>query len=281
MIKDAYKKELCLKGICSIEDNNSEDVFKVQEWLNLLRFNSSSWHISLEVDGDFGPMTERAVKAYLRLLDNNSKPVEDYSGIVDDMYFETLCWPLLKAFATDIENRSSGGSTVRESIVEAAYAHLSANPRELFNKNMGPWVRSYMDGKDGVDQLWCVGVYQTIVDQGMSMHDLDFRRQMPHTVGCDDIGNHGLRHNRLIRNSVLREADDITKLVQPGDAFLSLKAGNDWTHIGLIVEVHQGFFVTVEGNSNSDGSRNGYELCQRDRNYMTKKNLDVFQLAIE
>ena len=51
------------------------------------------------------------------------------------------------------------------------------------------------------------------------------------------------------------------------------------THTGLITEVHDGYFITIEGNTNDEGSREGYEVCQRRRDY-NRQNLDVFSLGV-
>ena len=31
------------------------------------------------------------------------------------------------------------------------------NPREIGGQNMGPWVRLYMDGREGAEFPWCAG----------------------------------------------------------------------------------------------------------------------------
>lgn len=52
-----------------------------------------------------------------------------------------------------------------------------------------------------------------------------------------------------------------------GCLFAYTKEGH--THIGFVRGVHEsaGQFLTVEGNTNDDGSREGYEVAKRDRPY--------------
>jgi hypothetical protein len=52
---------------------------------------------------------------------------------------------------------------------------------------------------------------------------------------------------------------------QVGDLFLVPKAGGGYQHVGLVVEVGSGWVGTNEGNTNDEGSREGYEVCRRVR----------------
>lgn len=53
---------------------------------------------------------------------------------------------------------------------------------------------------------------------------------------------------------------------QPGDIFLLLRAGGKSAfHTGFVTSVGSLFFGTVEGNSNSFGSPEGYEVIRRKR----------------
>ena len=53
----------------------------------------------------------------------------------------------------------------------------------------------------------------------------------------------------------------------PGDIFLNRKTSTDWTHTGIVTEVGDGWFRTIEGNTNDEGSREGYEACARTRGF--------------
>lgn len=71
-----------------------------------------------------------------------------------------------------------------------------------------------------------------------------------------------------------------------GDQFFSFKdrthermrisyTGTDWTHTGFVTMFNKDFFDTIEGNTNDDGNREGYEVCARTRGY---KNEDFIKL---
>ena len=51
----------------------------------------------------------------------------------------------------------------------------------------------------------------------------------------------------------------------PGDIFI-MSFGHGTGHTGFVTDIHiNGTFDTIEGNSNSDGSREGYEVCRHCR----------------
>jgi hypothetical protein len=49
---------------------------------------------------------------------------------------------------------------------------------------------------------------------------------------------------------------------------------SDWTHTGIVVSTSAETFKTIEGNTNDDGSREGYEVCARTRGY---SNMDFIK----
>ncbi|THU34237.1 CHAP domain-containing protein [Niastella caeni] len=53
---------------------------------------------------------------------------------------------------------------------------------------------------------------------------------------------------------------------QPGDVFI-MDYGKGTGHTGLVEKVNEdGTIDTIEGNTNDEGSREGYEVCRRKRN---------------
>ena len=112
------------------------------------------------------------------------------------------------------------------------------------------------------------------MDQAYSTIGKDFRSIMPHSYSCDMVGNHGLRSGRLIRNSDLRKNG---QLARKGDIFLRVRTPYDWVHTGLVLEIDGDWMHTIEGNTNDEGLREGFEVCQRMRNFK-RENLDVFKV---
>ena len=268
MKKTDYKKELVIKATQKRRgtNNNTKDVRKIQSWLSLYAITHPSAGTATGIDGDFGPATERAVKNYQK-----SKDIVP-SGMVTQALFDQLCAPMKEAFETPLQS-----THLRDLVLEVAQNHVNAHPRELIIKgqsNSGPWVRSYMDGKDGALWFWCMGFVQTIIDQAASEQGKKFTDLMPQTVSCDIVGDAGLKQGILHRNSQLKNNPS---LIKPGDIFLIKKSRLDWTHTGIIIDIDGDTIETIEGNTNHQGSRNGVAAMKRTRNFR-KSNIDTFSI---
>lgn len=78
---------------------------------------------------------------------------------------------------------------------------------------------------------------------------------VPRTADCDSLLGWARRKNCLKRTDP-----------KPGDIFLVLKSDDDAIHTGIVVKaLANGQVLTWEGNTNNDGSREGYRVCQRRR----------------
>lgn len=65
--------------------------------------------------------------------------------------------------------------------------------------------------------------------------------------------------------------------VKPGYQFI-LDLGKGEGHTGVVesIDVQTGNLHTIEGNSNNDGSRDGYEVCRQSKRHMTDRALIGF-----
>jgi hypothetical protein len=62
-----------------------------------------------------------------------------------------------------------------------------------------------------------------------------------------------------------RKAEFRATTPQPGDIFI-MDFGKGTGHTGIVEKVNEDDTIsTIEGNTNSDGSREGYEVCRRTR----------------
>lgn len=266
MIKTQYRKEI------SLEENLSKGaqgagVKKVQEWLNLWRYVDPQWRFIIAVDGDFGDQTDKAIRLFQQQYGLTA------DGVVGAKTYWKLTEPMIKAFT-----RIKDVTTLRDLIVAYAKQHLANRPRELNNSNNGPWVRAYMDGNEGKDWAWCMGFVQTILDQAfhtLNGGDVTFQSIMPKTYSCDIVGEYGRREKKLLLHSDVKGSP---KKITAGDIFLKVKSANDWVHTGIITEVENKLIHTIEGNTNDEGVREGFEVCQRIRD-ISKENLDIFKVA--
>ncbi|MBO9203872.1 MULTISPECIES: peptidoglycan-binding domain-containing protein [Niastella] len=265
MKKSQYEKEIIISKTCQ-KGSKGNDVKKIQEWLNIHAIQAGGPNSATSIDSDFGPATELAVKNFQ--LANQ----QDQTGIVDDEGFRRLCMPMIDAYKTTVF-----GSGFRDLVIKVANNHYERKPMELQmngTQNLGPWVRSYCQGNEGNDWLWCMGFVQTIFDQAASGMGKDFTTLMPLTYSCDVVAMYGKQQANLISYNQVR--NDPSQ-VKPGDIFLVQKTINDWIHTGIIVNVSGDCFETLEGNTNTDGSSNGIGVFKRTRNFLRSK-LDVFSI---
>lgn len=268
MKKNKYLKELNIPNTQRRNGNNNsrKEVRKIQSWLCLQERMNPGIGSMTKVDGDFGPATEIAVKNFQKFIGVTQ------NGIVSKSLFDKLVKPLKNAFEGATKHHS-----MRHTIVGVARQHLEELPFELKingESNSGPWVRSYMDGHEGQWWFWCMGFVQAIIDQAFTLHDKNFKTMMPLTYSCDTVGVRAIETDALVRNYKIRENPS---LIQSGDIMLIRKAHLDWTHTAIIIDVDSDTFTTIEGNTNTEGSRNGDGVYMRVRNFR-KSKLDVFSI---
>lgn len=214
----------------------------VQEWLCINGVNT-------KIDGDFGPATEAAVKTF------QAKKGLPVSGKVTPDTFKALVTPMLNVMALTASNQS-----FRNNLVSYAKAYLKEHPVEAGGQNMGPWVRYFMDGRQGEDFPWCAGFVTYVMRQ--VANDKGEACPVERTYSCDVLGYTARKAGTLVRGN----SGNLSK-VKAGDIFLVRKTPSDWTHTGFVIEANPEHVVTIEGNTNDEGSREGYEVCKRIRAY--------------
>jgi hypothetical protein len=154
------------------------------------------------------------------------------------------------------------GATLGRMTVAYARQHLAQRPREVGGENRGPWVRLYMDGNEGADWLWCSG-FATFV-QRQAAATLGVPVPVARTFSCDDLA-HGAK-----RATCFVAGCPDSHRITPGSLFLVQKTASDWQHVGIVTSAERDAFHTIEGNTNDDGAREGYEVCERVRSYERK-----------
>ncbi|MCF2219896.1 CHAP domain-containing protein [Chryseobacterium sp. PS-8] len=269
MKKNQYLKELSITNTQKRNGSNNKksDVEKIQSWLCLQEMAHPGIGTMTAIDGDFGNATETAVNHFQKFIGATQ------NGILDQQVFSELCKKVKVAFENVLPN-----STIRKTIIDVAQNHVKQNPSELVIRNQsnsGPWVRTYMNGNEGINWFWCMGFVQTILDQAFSLHQKNIFDIMPLTFSCDTVGMKAIEKNALIRN---KEIQKNPELVKPGDVVLIRKSQYDWIHTAIVIEVGTDTFTTIEGNTDINGSSNGTGVFKRVRNFR-KNTLDVFSLS--
>lgn len=132
----------------------------------------------------------------------------------------------------------------------AQLASLLLFIREKTNRNDGPWVEAILriTGNER-GSPWCaafVTFVLTIVNGGTS--------PLPTTASCQTLLDCGRKNGWL------------TTEPDQGDVFLVLNAEGHAHHTGFVAsQPRDGHVDTVEGNTNDDGSREGYGVFARQR----------------
>jgi peptidoglycan hydrolase-like protein with peptidoglycan-binding domain len=245
--------ELELQAAVSRGDNG-DDVRRVQEWLCLDGY-------AVKLDGDFGPATEAAVRSF---QSDNGLAVD---GVVSLDTFARLVAPMqaaLRPIAVD-------GQSLGALVVAYAAQHLAQRPREVGGDNCGPWVRLYMAGHDGKEWCWCAGFACFCLKQAAAA--LGVPPPIASSFSCDTLGTAAKQAGTLLDGG---DAATAARLAQGSFLLVRRPTGGGWHHTGIVTATQAEICSTIEGNSNDDGSRNGYEVVAHTRGY---PNLDFIQLG--
>jgi hypothetical protein len=222
-------------------------VKNIQEWLNFHGVNVS-------IDNDFGPATETGVRAF-----QQQKGLEA-DGKVGPITYAELVAPMMRA----LQPCQTPASSYAETVKAFALQHCAEHPIEIGGDNCGPWVRLYMKGNEGAAWYWCAGFVSFILAQAANF--LGRATPISGSFSCDALAEQAKHAGLYLSGS------DVSKMnPKPGcSIFLVARTPGDWSHTGLVTDFSADHFTTVEGNTNDEGSRNGYEVCSRIRGYTGK-----------
>ena len=76
-------------------------------------------------------------------------------------------------------------ASLEDAVIRVARQHIAEKPVEMGGNNMGPWVRLYMQGQQGKEQLWCAGFVCLMVAQ--AARDLKIPLPFKRQVGVDAL----------------------------------------------------------------------------------------------
>lgn len=238
-------------------------VKRVQEWLTLHGFGT-------EIDGDFGPATEIAVNSF-RIAQGLP-----FTTVVDLACWEALVAPLARAEAP----LDPGTRIFGDAVLEIAGRWLANKAREVGGDNRGPWVRQ---ASRGIDQStvgffpWCQ-VYA-------STPWIRASRELGLPPPFDLVDGNGVVSayvpwvvNQARRAHRFARGEDVGR-VPPGAMFFvpgTVEGRPSHIHVGLVVSDDGDVIRTNEGNTNSAGGSNGYEVAAR---FRRKSSLDFGLLS--
>lgn len=212
----------------------------------------------LSIDGSFGAATAATVRKF------QTKSRLAPSGIVDEATWHALTQPITRA----IRPLTTTAETYAQRVVAAARQHVKEHPMEVGGQNRGPWVRLYMNGKEGADWPWCAGFVSYVLAQASEGLKVD-KNPLKATASCDILAAQAMKKGILLTEADILQDPAKRSLIRPGTIFLvkAKTADVDYIHTGIVTVVDDEYFETAEGNTNDNGDRDGYEVCRRLRSY--------------
>ena len=250
-------KELVLSGVVKKGDNGT-NVKRVQEWLSLRGFGTG-------IDSDFGPATEHCVKDFQQA---NHLSV---TGIVDQVTYSSLVSPLKAALqAIPV----TPNDKLPDLVLKYAQQHLDQKPLEMGGDNRGPWVRVYMDGHEGTEWKWCAGFVTFILEQAC----LTLNCSMPiaGSFACNELAQQAKDKHLFVRSNDIANGSVSWQSLNSCCIFL-VRKNSQWSPTGFVCQPDEDPFSTIEGNTNDEGSANGYEVCERTRSLSEKDFIRIPQ----
>ncbi len=252
---ESAEAETAFPGELSIDNGKAaktkQQVRRVQEWLHLHGF-------ATPVDGNFGESTKTQLARF------QEKKGRVPTGKLDEETWTLLVAPMLRALArTD----PAPGTSLQEAMTKVALQHIAQMPREVGGQNRGPWVRLYMAGNQGDDQLWCAGFVCFIAAQ--AARDLKTQPPFRRQVGVDALVADAIGSERFIDGASLDPSRRSSK-IPPGSIYVVRKSKENWTHCGIVNSLAETTFDTLEGNTSIDGGNNGTVAMEGNRSYDNK-----------
>jgi len=212
----------------------------------------------IDVDGDFGPQTFKAVKQYQATRrDQNGNPLE-IDGKVG-----SITWAVMFGEPTIIVTQEPANDFLKEAL-KVAVSQLGVMEKPL-GSNRGPEVDKYLASVGlGPGQFWCMAFVYYCFNK--AAEKLDRNNPLVKTGHCMTHWN-STKGKKIIASNAVNNPT----LVKPGQIFI-INTGGSSGHTGIVEKLEGGFLHTIEGNSNTSGSRNGIGVFRLVSRKITKIN---------
>lgn len=204
---------------------------------------------NVAVDGKFGSETASAVKLFQTLnRDKHNKPLEA-DGIVGALTWESL-------FDVLFQPDASASSDLLCEALSFAQSQIGVMEKPV-GSNRGAEVQKYQ-ASVGIPpgSFWCAAFVYFCFNEAAKKTGT--ANPLFKTGGC-------LEHwNKSQADKIkAKDAQNDPSLVKPGCIFI-IDHGNGHGHTGIVKRVEGGRLITIEGNSNPNGSSNGIGVFELD-----------------
>lgn len=217
-------------------------------------------------DGDYGDRTTSAVRLFqARAEDAPGEPLE-IDGIVGPRTWRALFRPL----AAGADEPASPASGLAAAALAVARGEVGVREQPP-GSNRGPEVDLYLSavGAGLLGQPWCMAFVYWCFSQAARRLGVD--NPAPRTAGVIASWNEA-RDVAAARIVTAAEARRDPAGVTPGMVFY-IDTGGGAGHAGFVADVIDGRLVTIEGNTNDGGSREGIGVFLRSRRRIEAINL--------
>ncbi len=217
------------------------------------------------IDGDFGPETYRAVRAFQsQNLDQHGQPLA-VDGLAGPITWWSLTHPkpvILTPSAVDYGTMpplEAGGSTLGRAALGAAIGELNAGACEQGGNNCGPWVKKYLTPAGLLEgNSWCASFVSWCYLQASGGD----KSKMPFAY-CP--GARALL--REFKGKGMGYAPNSGYEPKPGDIVVWWREKlNGWLgHVGLVHQLKDGMLYTIEGNKSPNVQGFSYVFSRMDK----------------
>ncbi len=228
-------------------EKDKEIVKAIQNQLNLTSCGP------VNPDGDFGEITESAVKLFQsRHADSTGTPLKA------DGQIGQITWATLFGTQTLPSDNTAPSSLLKEAL-KVAISQIGVV--ESGGPNRGPEVDIYLKsvGLDaaGNNYSWCAAfVYWSFKKASAN---LNITNPLYKTAGCIKHWDNATC-SKLNITAALKDPSKI----KPGFIFI-IDHGKGLGHTGIVESVEGGYLTTIEGNTNPGMSSNGYGVFRLNR----------------
>jgi hypothetical protein len=219
----------------------------------------------LNVDGNFGPKTYQAVRAFQAgNLDQHGQPL-----VVDGQVGPLTWWSLnnpkpviVTPTAVDYSTLpppEAGGSVAGRAALAAAIGELKAGAGEVGGNNMGPWVKKYLAPAGlGEGESWCASFVSWCFLQASG----GSKSTMPFAY-CPGARN----LLEEFKEKGWASGPNSGYQPKPGDIVVWWRESlGSWKgHVGFVHSVKEGMLYTIEGNKSPNVQGFSYVLSRMDK----------------
>jgi hypothetical protein len=237
MLPIASDDEILFRGEVGPGDNSIQ-AKRVQEWLTLHDF-------ALPIDGTkkgggYGRITSARVK------DFQAARGLDVTGVVNEATWNELVHPMqyaLTGVATRVE-----GLPLDQVFAGLLRFFLRLRPREVGGDNMGPWVRLFMRGREGVlpsgeRMAWCAGFVSTLLELACRLVGIE--NPIGYHDDCTALARAGQKAGWFVQGEKVPDHAVGVGLVEKEE-----RSDNNerYAHTYGFTDVEDGIATTIEGN---------------------------------